>query len=215
MKVIAINIGQREVIIDLDEGDRYETGIHKRPVTSAGVDELGLRDDAICNTRFHGGPDQAVYVYRQQDYDYWTQEIGRTISPGTFGENLTLSGLPDDLAVGDELSFPNLRLQVTAPRIPCNTLAARMGDKLFPKKFIGYGQSGHYCRVLAAGHIAINEEFEIIPYSGRRVANTRFFKDWLARSRLTAREIEAYLAIPIDIRSRAVLEELLTRTKSK
>ncbi|MDA1300499.1 MAG: MOSC domain-containing protein [Proteobacteria bacterium] len=214
MKVIAINIGKPEVITDLDDGDSYSTGINKRPVNSASVNELGLQDDAILNTRFHGGPDQAVYLYRQEDYNHWTRELGRTIAPGTFGENLTLSGLPDDLAVGDELSFPDLRLQVTAPRIPCNTLAARMGNKLFPKKFIKHGQSGHYCRVLQTGRIKVNDPFKIVPYDGPRLANTRFFRDWLARSRLTAQEIEQYLAIPIDVRSRAVLQDLLARQRT-
>jgi MOSC domain-containing protein YiiM len=58
---------------------------------------LGVDGDTICDTRNHGGPDQAVYAYALSDLEWWAGQLGdemaRTLVPGGFGENLTLSGV--------------------------------------------------------------------------------------------------------------------------
>ena len=41
----------------------------------------------------HGGRDQAVYAYAQEDLDAWAAELGRPVAPGQFGENLTVRGV--------------------------------------------------------------------------------------------------------------------------
>ena len=59
------------------------------------------------------------------------------LRPGAFGDNLTLSGLDlSSLCIGDILILPDLRLQVTAPRIPCRTLSSAIKQKNFLRKFI-------------------------------------------------------------------------------
>ena len=210
MYIVSVNVGKKTAIPRLGGGN-VTTGINKRPVnTAVQVGELGLADDAVCNTAHHGGLDQAVYLYRQEDYDFWSQTLEREIAPGTFGENLTVSGLPDPfLAVGDEIVFSDLRLQVTAPRIPCNTLAAKMGDKLFPKKFIGAALPGIYCRVLETGSVALGESFTVEKYDGDRISTVQFFKDWLGK--MSADDMRRYLDVPIDIRSRLALLERLRK----
>ena len=104
-----------------------------------------------CSTqKHHGGPDQAVYVYLSEDYDWWSKTLGRPIAPGTFGDNITISGLTSaDLAIGDRLIAGDVVIEVTTPRIPCNTLAARMGDPGFVKAYRDAGRPGAYCRVIA------------------------------------------------------------------
>ena len=48
---------------------------------------------------------------------------------GIFGENLTLSGLPEDTAhVGDELLVGTARLVISQPRLPCYKLGIRFDD---------------------------------------------------------------------------------------
>ncbi len=60
----------------------------------------------------------------------------RNCVPGTFGENLTISGLESaTFNIGDMLHIGDVTLQVTAPRIPCSTFAARMNDPHWMKKF--------------------------------------------------------------------------------
>ena len=87
---------------------------------------LGLVGDAVFDTRHHGGPDQAVLMYSAAHYRLWEQELGRTVQPGDFGENLTVEGLDEDtVCIGDVYQVGPVRLEVSHPRQPCSTLARR------------------------------------------------------------------------------------------
>ena len=103
MHLLSINIGSARTIGNANVSG--QTGIYKLPVAGpVQVTADGLADDAIVDTRNHGGPDQAVYVYGGADYAWWSAELGRELAPGTFGENLTISDLESaPLAIGDRL----------------------------------------------------------------------------------------------------------------
>lgn len=202
--VQSVNIAQSR---DLKVGKRtIKTGIFKEPATGAvSVQSLGLQADHVINTKHYGGPDQAVYLYRTEDYGFWSEKLGKPLAVGTFGENLTVSGLASpDLMVGDVLRFPNLALQVTAPRIPCNTLAARMGDKQFAKQFVQAARPGIYFRVIEEGTIESGEVGELIPFDRESISTVTFFNDF--HRKLTVAEMRRYLELPIDQRSRAYLQ---------
>src|SRR5512141_2639668 len=127
MLFVSVNIGVRKRLQRKDRLD--QTGIFKLPVQApVRVTRLGLERDVIVSKRHHGGPDQAVYVYGGADYEWWSKELGQNLEPGTFGENLTISDLESArFQIGDYLHIEQVTLQVTAPRIPCGTFAARMG----------------------------------------------------------------------------------------
>ena len=149
MHLLSINIGKTQPI----KTKSGMTGIYKQPVLNpVHISSNGLMGDAICDTENHGGVDQAVYIYGEPDYAHWAKVFGREMLPGTFGENLTMSDLESaDFNVGDELHVGAVTLQVTCPRIPCVTLATRMGDPGFVKLFREVERPGLYCRVLQAG----------------------------------------------------------------
>ncbi len=207
--VTSVNIGQRETIQDGKR--RYQTGINKKPVTEpVMVGEIGLQGDAVCDTRSHGGPDQAVYLYRSEDYEWWSSELGRKIGAGTFGENLTVAGLSSPaLMVGDRLRFPDLVLEVTAPRIPCSTLATTMGDAKFAKTYMQASRPGIYFRVIRIGTVTRGDEIELIPNENKSISTVTFFHDF--HRKLNREEIKRYLELPIDIRSRTDLEKRLKK----
>ncbi|MDV6375233.1 MOSC domain-containing protein [Deinococcus arenicola] len=135
------------------------TGIHKRPVEGAVfIGRLGLSGDHILDTENHGGPDQAVYIYTQPDYDFWSAELGRELEPGTFGENLVFSELESaSVRLGQRFQVGSqvggAVLEITFARIPCVTLAERMGDPGFVKKFRKVGRPGMYARVIQEGEV--------------------------------------------------------------
>lgn len=139
MQLVSINLGAPRAIEYAQKSGT--TGIYKLPQSGpVEITPLGLPNDAIIDVENHGGPDQAVYVYGLPDYDWWAAQLGRPLPPGTFGENLTLSEFESAAcAIGDYLQVGAVRLQVTAPRIPCSTLAARMGDPAFVKRFRAAG----------------------------------------------------------------------------
>jgi len=145
----SVNIGHLQ---PLEPGATKRTGIHKHPVGGAVLcDTLGLVGDAIGSPKHHGGPDQAVYLYSASDYAWWSRELGRELPPGIFGENITIDAWWEAPRVGDRVSFGDVTLELTAPRIPCATLAGRMGDPQFVKRFAAANRGGAYARVIATG----------------------------------------------------------------
>lgn len=209
MRVTSVNIGKRQHL----SGKHFngETGIFKAPVEGAvTVGTLGLESDAVVNTEHHGGVDQAVYLYRDEDYQWWSEQLGREVEAGCFGENLTIAGLPyAALEIGARLHFPDLVLEVTAPRIPCNTLATRMGDPEFLKAFIQAERPGIYCRVIEAGHISAGDEFTLDDANASTLTTVDLFR--ACYRKLQPHELEQFLAAPIDIRTRRDFERQLKK----
>lgn len=207
MRVTSVNVGQKS---PLRVGQRETTtGIFKRPVShGVEVKALGVTGDHVLDTKHHGGLDQAVYIYREEDYEFWTAQLGKEMQPGMFGENLTISGLPSAaLNVGDQLQMPNLVLQITAPRIPCNTLAARMEDPGFVKAFVTAERPGFYARVVTPGIVTAGDEVLLHETSLDSVSTVAFYRDVMRK--LDADTIKRYLGLPIDARSRKDFEQKL------
>lgn len=162
MKLLSVNIGKQETLDTLNGA--VQTGIIKKPVaTKIVVTELGILGDAIVDTSVHGGFDQALYLYSQEDYDWWSERLGKTLSPGIFGENLTLSSFGDEpLIIGDRLHINDVIIEISAPRTPCFKLAARIGDPGFIKDFVQAARTGAYARVIKTGEIIAGSEATLI-----------------------------------------------------
>ena len=207
MQIISVNVGAKS---PLKVGNRQTTtGIFKQSVDHpVEVKPLGITGDHVLDTRHHGGLDQAVYLYRAEDYDFWSEQLNREVLPGTFGENLTVRGLPSAaLQIGDQLKMANLELQITAPRIPCNTLAARMADPGFAKAFIKAERPGFYAKVLKPGTVAAGDEVTLIATHLESISTVTFYRDLMRK--LDAATLRRYLQLPIDARSRLDFETKL------
>ncbi|GIV69903.1 MOSC domain-containing protein [Caldilinea sp.] len=206
MRLISVNIGQRRLL--RTAGFSEETGIFKTPIsTPAEITPLGLVGDVVADQEHHGGLDQAVYLYGEPDYAWWSVQLGYELAPGTFGENLTISGLESAaLHIGDILQVGEARLQVTAARIPCATLAARMGDPGFVKRFRAAERPGAYCRVLQPGVVRVGDAVTLEPYPGVAVTVAEMFRAFY-NPRPEAESIRRLLETPLAERARAALEE--------
>ena len=205
MQIVSVNVGAPEQI---EHGNRsFVTGIRKRPVdrdVHVGVDRVD--GDSICDTEHHGGADQVVYAYSAEDYAWWSETLGDTPEPGTFGENLTISGLPSDLAVGDRLLIGELVLEATAPRIPCSTLAARMADSNFGLVFRKARRPGIYFRVLNPGSVRAGDAATLVENDGVHVGVLELF-DFVYDLKPELEDVRRYLKAPVAARVRKSLEE--------
>ena len=210
MKVLSVNVGRLTQLPGVKEVG--QTGIFKTPADGpVMVTTLGLAGDAIADTQNHGGPDQAVYIYGAPDYAWWAAELGRLLPPGTFGENLTLDGLASGrLCAGDRLHLAEVVLEVTSPRIPCATLAARMDDPTFVKRFRAVERPGVYCRVIRAGRAATDEAVRLEAHRGPTITVLEMFRDYYANAWDEAK-LRRHLAAPVAVRDRVELEERLAR----
>jgi MOSC domain-containing protein YiiM len=126
---------------------------------------VGLRGDEIRDTRHHGGRDKAVYAYAREDLDWWAAELGRDLSDGTFGENLTTTGVDVTGAVIGEhwqLGDDGLVLEVTYPRIPCKTFQGFMGERRWVRRFYAHGAPGAYLRVVIPGTVGAGDAIRVV-----------------------------------------------------
>ncbi|WP_433167422.1 MOSC domain-containing protein [Kribbella sp. CA-247076] len=162
MRLLTVN-----VVEELIPGPK-ETGltaIDKRPqVDRVRVGELGLAGDSVCDTKNHGGPDQALYAYAEEDADWWSAELGREIPTGLFGENFRTEGLDITGALLGEIwrIGAEVEVMVRAPRIPCITFAHRMQEPRWVKRFHQAGRPGAYLKVLRTGSVGAGDPIEVL-----------------------------------------------------
>ncbi|MBI5963676.1 MAG: MOSC domain-containing protein [Chloroflexi bacterium] len=214
MQLISVNIGHERT---LQVGNKIETtGIYKLPTNEAvEIETLGIKSDFIASKKHHGGPDQAVYIYGAADYEWWSQ-LGRELPPGTFGENLTISRLESaQFNIGDRLLIGTAILEVTAPRIPCGTFAARMGDPQFVKRFREAERPGLYCRILKEGSVKAGDDVHLKKRNANEtISLLQVFRDYYNKNK-SEEAIRQHLNAPIAIRVRIQLEEELRRLSER
>ncbi len=132
-----------------------QTAIDKRPVEGPlEVGATGLAGDEQGDAAHHGGADQALYVYAEEDADHWRDALGRELPAGSFGENLRTLGLEvTDARIGERWRLGDVEVQVTAPRIPCRTFADFWDVPDLVARFLSAGRPGAYLRVLEPGSL--------------------------------------------------------------
>lgn len=184
MKITSVNIAKKQRLDILDSS--VETGIHKKPVThKVSITKLGIEGDAIVDQTVHGGLDQAIYIYSHEDYQWWSQQIGREIAPGTFGENLTISGFDvDNFVIGDRLRINNILLEISAPRTPCFKLAFVMNDPTFGKQFAKAAKPGAYARVINEGELETGDAVSLIKTDQNYPTVKEIFIAWHSKNPL-------------------------------
>jgi MOSC domain-containing protein YiiM len=214
MLLLSVNIGQRRTQY---KGDELETtGIYKFPTREpTRIGTLGIEDDFIANREVHGGPDQAIYLYGMPDYAWWARELWKEMGPGMFGDNLTITNLESaQYKIGDRFHIGSVELEVTAPRIPCATLAARMGDQQFIKKYRQAERPGLYCRVIREGTVRTGDLVDLEPYTGATVPAIELFRDYYRREKDEA-TLRRFLMAPLAIRMREDVEKDLQKLLSR
>ena len=152
-------------------GRLRSTAIDKRPVAGpAAVGRLGLAGDEQADSEFHGGTEQALYVYAREDLDWWVERLARELPNGTFGENITTAGL--DVAtslIGEVWRLGTALVQITYPRIPCAVFAGWLDEPHWVKRFAQAGRTGAYLRVLAEGTVAAGDQVRVLSRPAERV----------------------------------------------
>lgn len=196
-ELLSLNVGR------LEGG----TGIHKRAVAGAAlIGYEGVEGDQIGDSRHHGGPDQAVYLYSAEDYAWWEMRLGRELDFGAFGDNLTVSDLGGQPPrVGDIWHLGEVSLQMTAPRIPCATLATAMKDRGFVKAFARANRGGAYARVLKPGKVGVGASIGIERASLENPTIDELFALWHQRDKDPELMRRALLS-PLAERTRRQLE---------
>ncbi|MHA7133925.1 MOSC domain-containing protein [Oerskovia turbata] len=194
-----------------DAGQVGITAIDKRPVEGpVKVRTLGLYADVQADRAHHGGEEQAVYAYSQEDADHWSAELGYEVTPGLFGENFRTRGVATSGAlIGERWQVGSAVLEVTHPRTPCSTFARRLGEDRWVKRFTDANRTGAYLRVVTPGEVRAGDSIEVVfrpshgvtiaDWFGSRVAGTQAD----VSGRLLAAEATGEIRLSGEIRARA------------
>jgi MOSC domain-containing protein YiiM len=155
---------------------RDRSGIDKRPVDGpvavsdpgSSRGRSGLAGDIIGDRRRHGGSDQAVYAYAAEDLAWWAGVLGCSLPPGSFGENLTTTGLDlTEAVIGERWHIGDrLVVAVSTPRIPCRAFARRMvelghDEPGWVERFRRRGAPGAYLRVVTPGMVVAGDRIVV------------------------------------------------------
>ncbi|MET8011110.1 MOSC domain-containing protein [Streptomyces sp. NPDC005271] len=214
--VLTVNIGGAMATDHTDCPDG--TGIDKRPVEGPvrvsspgpkGEGRSGLAGDMVCDTRYHGGDDQAVYVYAREDLDIWEKELERELPNGIFGENLTTTGIDvTNTRIGERWRIGReLLLEVTSPRIPCRTFAGWLDENRWMKRFTAAAVPGAYLRVLEPGEVRAGDPIEIVHRPDHEVTISFLFRAETTERTLLPRVLAAGDALHPESRETALKYE--------
>jgi MOSC domain-containing protein YiiM len=172
MRVVSVNVGLPRV--HTWQGRFVRTAIFKDPIKGpVALRGDNFEGDAQADLSVHGGKDKAVYAYPADHYADWQALLGRDLSPGAFGENLTTEGLIEEHThIGDEFRVGTARLVVTQPRMPCHKLGLRFGDVGMIRTFLKVGRPGIYFAVVEEGVVAPGDPLEQVAEGRNRVSVT-------------------------------------------
>jgi MOSC domain-containing protein YiiM len=161
-RVVSVNRGPVAGLLIGSEPAR--TGIDTQPAAGpVAVRALGLAEDDCGDKVNHGGRDQAVYAYAREDLDWWTEQLGRELRNGLFGENITTAGADISGAlIGEIWSLGSAVVQITTPRIPCVTFQSWMDEPHWVRRFATARRPGAYLRVLTEGTVAAGDELTVL-----------------------------------------------------
>jgi MOSC domain-containing protein YiiM len=177
-------------------GREIITGICKQPASGPlRLGRFGFEHDGVGDLKHHGGDDKAVCVYSFDNYPYWEDTLGIKLPVAAFGENLTVSDLKeDDICIGDVFELGTALLQVSQPRQPCRTLAARYGRDDLVKLVADSGRTGFYFRVLKEGIVEKGTEL-ILKERDPRSISVSFANHTYHHDRKNREAIEKVLAV--------------------
>lgn len=215
-EVVALHLAAEAGLVLTSRPKR--SGIVKAAVAQIEIDEAGVVGDTIVDKVHHGNVDQAVYLYAAEDYEWWSNRLGIELSPGCFGENITTWGVDLSAAlVGDMLRFDGAELQVTSPRIPCDTFSAHMNQPDWIRRFRDAERPGVYCRVLQGGNVTVGQAAKYAKYQGPTIgvleAQDQFYNGFGDRDDAF---VARGLAGPLHYKERPVWEqEQLRRTAQR
>jgi ferredoxin-NADP reductase/MOSC domain-containing protein YiiM/ferredoxin len=158
-KLISLNVGLPRDISW--RGKTVRTAIWKAPVSGPRkVRHLNIEGDGQGDLQGHGGPNRAVMVYQLDSYEYWQRELKRNdLVHGQFGENFTITGLPDnEVRIGDRYKIGSALFEISQPRVTCYRVGIRMDNPQMPSLLVAHHRPGFYFRVLQEGEVTAGDE---------------------------------------------------------
>jgi MOSC domain-containing protein YiiM len=148
--IAAVFVGGPKTLSD-DRGEWRSSIARDHVQGPAQLEMRGFVGDQVTQP-YHGSLETAVCLHSLTHYSFWNSTLQMALQPGAVGENLTFDEADDsNLCVGDVLCIGTARIQISAPRTPCENQARHIGRRDWVKRTIAELRTGMYARVLTAG----------------------------------------------------------------
>ncbi|MCW2502021.1 MAG: domain containing protein [Actinomycetia bacterium] len=201
-RIVAVNVARD--LAHVAAGFQGLSGIGKSPAEGrVGLHGNTVAGDRVYDVRHHGGYDQAVYAYAREDASWWSGQLGREVTPGMFGENLSTEGIDVTGAViGERWVTGSAVLEVSCPRIPCQTFAEVIGSPRWIRRFTEQAWPGAYLRIVVEGDVGAGDTVSVIERPEHGVTIGEVFRALTGDRALAPRLLEAP-ELPVKIRDKA------------
>lgn len=196
VELLSVRVTQPRTIGTQRSGEPVQSAIDKQVVSADSLElsDLNLMGDRQADLVNHGGPDKAVYVYPADHLPRWNDELRVEFGPGTFGENLTITGTDERaVRIGDVWAWGDALLQVSQPRQPCYKLAMISGQPAIGRHMVETGWTGWYLRVLRPGTVPVAGPILVMERHPSAVTVLAAHRAMLPET--SVREITAVLAV--------------------
>ena len=148
--ILAVFIGGPKILRDA-RGEWCSTIARDLVPGLAHLEVRGIAGDQATQP-YHGSLETAVCLHAFAHYQFWNRHLAMALKPGAVGENLTLGELDEsNVCVGDIFQVGTARLQISAPRVPCEAQARHIGRPDWVKLTLQALRTGFYARVLTPG----------------------------------------------------------------
>ena len=142
-------------------------GVPNQAIPHAVVTTRGIVGDGWRHPEFHGTPKRALLLITAEGIEE-IRALGFPVAYGSLGENLTTQGLDRRaLRLGQSFQCGSARIQLTEPRLPCNTISVfgeGIQNAIYDLRTMRHdftspvwGLSGFYASVLEPGEVRPGE----------------------------------------------------------
>lgn len=139
-------------------------GVPKLPIESAVVGERGIVGDEQADKVHHGSPEQALCLFSLEVIERLQAE-GHPITPGSAGENVTVTGLDwSQVVPGRTMLLGPVRIEITHFATPCSKNAQWFSDGRYTRIHTNKhpGESRVYARVIEGGPLITGDLVELV-----------------------------------------------------
>lgn len=159
-RIVAVFIGGPKTL--RDARGEWQSSIARDNVAGAvQLEARGFVSDQATQP-YHGSLETAVCLHSLTHYQFWNKHYGTNLAPGAVGENLTLDALDEaDICVGDVFKIGTARIQVSAPRTPCENQARYIGRSDWVRLTLKELRTGMYARVRSPGMLQAGDELTL------------------------------------------------------